>query len=86
MPVALRSAGNGPMQSMAHPVKGPFGTSKCMGCVYNQLGRNRIHNGQLLVYVSVHADPPEIVPYHVHCAADTLAALTIVEFYNYKRC
>ena len=28
-------AGSGPMQSMAHPVKGTFGISKCMGCMYD---------------------------------------------------
>ena len=40
-------AGRGPMQSMAHPAKGTFGISKCMGWVYNQLGKNCIHNWQL---------------------------------------
>ena len=41
--------GSGPMQSMAHPVKGTVGIFKCMDCVYNQLGRNCIHNWQLLM-------------------------------------
>ena len=40
-------AGNGPLQPMAYPVKGTFGIPKCLGMVYNHLGRNCIHNWQL---------------------------------------
>ena len=32
--------GGGPLQSMAHPAKGTFRISKCIGCMYNALGRN----------------------------------------------
>ena len=76
-------AGSGPMQSMAHPAKGTFWMSESMGSVYNQLGRNWVHNWQLLMcwmYISVHPDPPEVAPYHVCCVADTLVSFTFVEF------
>ena len=38
------------------------------------------------MFISVHAYPPEVAPYHIHGMDNTLLTITIVELYNDKRC
>ena len=40
----------------------------------------------VLVYISAHANPPEVTPFHVHRVADILMTFTTVELYTDKRC
>ena len=69
------------MQSIAQPAKGTDGISRCIGQVYILLGRNWMHNLQLMMcwWMSMHAYPPEVMFHIVHCAADTLVMLCIME-------
>ena len=70
------------MQSIAQPVKGIGGISRQISWVYILLGRKlnaQFATVDVLVDVSVHAYPPKVASHHVHCVADTLVALCILE-------